>query len=66
MKRYLLFEGAEYYPGGGWDDFTGDFDTVEEARATAKGRTTRADWWQIIDTKTMEEIPHANPHPTPE
>lgn len=31
MKRYLLFSGTTYYPCGGWADFQGDFDTIEEA-----------------------------------
>lgn len=33
MKRYLLFGGADYYPGGGMNDFMGDYDTIEEAQA---------------------------------
>jgi hypothetical protein len=53
MKRYLLFCGESYYPVGGWDDFVGDFDTVEEAKsATAKA----SDWAHIVDTDTGERV----------
>lgn len=31
MKRYLLFSGAHYYPGGGMNDFVKDFDNKNEA-----------------------------------
>lgn len=30
MKRYLLFKGVDYYPSGGWEDFKGDYDSVDE------------------------------------
>lgn len=52
MKRYLLFAGYGYYPSGGWDDWIGDFDTVEEAQAAER----RGDWYHIIDTETKEEV----------
>ena len=48
-KRYMAFAGANYYPCGGWNDFIGFFDTVEEAKEAARG-----DWRQVIDTETME------------
>lgn len=31
MKRYLVFCYEEFYPNGGWDDFTGDYDSIGEA-----------------------------------
>jgi hypothetical protein len=46
MKRYLLFTGNQYYPSGGWSDFKGSFDTVEEALIE-----TRGDWWHIVDSE---------------
>lgn len=60
MKRYLLFHGSDYYPGGGWDDFEGAYDTAEEARA--KGNSlmeptpgqSRWRWFHIVDTTTMQ------------
>lgn len=54
MKRFLLFAGDMYYPGGGWSDFMEDFDSLEEARNG--GRQTSDDWYQIVDTETMKEV----------
>lgn len=47
MKRYLLFCGDNYYPGGGWEDFVGSYDDMCDAvdAVTAKNW----DWYQIID-----------------
>lgn len=36
MKRYLLFRGRDYYPSGGIDDLSGDFDTIEECIAECR------------------------------
>lgn len=33
MKAVLLFAGETYYPGGGWEDFVQDCDSVDEAIA---------------------------------
>jgi hypothetical protein len=48
MKRYLMFAGSHYYPCGGWEDFKGCYDTVEEAEAAA--RAEKEDWTQVVDT----------------
>jgi hypothetical protein len=32
MKRYLVFLGEDYYPGGGWSDFKGSYEDLESAR----------------------------------
>ena len=32
MKRYLVFIGDIYYPIGGMEDFSGDFDTLPECQ----------------------------------
>lgn len=55
MKRYLLFFGMDYYPAGGWSDFKGDFDTIEEADARFQqfeksSSSLNGRWYQIIDT----------------
>ena len=47
IKRFLVFAGDFYYPGGGWDDFRGDFETLEEAELKVK--QLERDWAQIID-----------------
>jgi len=31
MKDYLVFLGENYYPYGGWEDFSADFDSLEES-----------------------------------
>jgi len=51
MKRFLLFAGDFYYPNGGWDDFKGDFDSVENAKDWLEG-DGGADWAHVIDTTT--------------
>lgn len=53
-RRYLVFAGSAYYPAGGWDDFKGSVDTVEDARIAAAA--TKAEWWHIIDIETGEEV----------
>lgn len=50
MKRFLLFAYDAYYPGGGWADFKGDFDSLEDAEAAAK--TCTEDYRDIIDSET--------------
>lgn len=54
MKRYLLFMYDNYYPYGGWSDFKGDFDTVEEAYSAAIGRGF--DYYDIVDTTIKETV----------
>lgn len=53
MKRYLLFAGQDQYPTGGWGDFKGDFDTIEDAYQSNKGTI---DWWEIVDSETGQVI----------
>ena len=63
MKRYLLFYGDGYYPCGGWNDFHGDFDSLDDAIATAETGNTpmnpKFDWAHIVDTTQHEtSMPH--------
>ncbi len=58
-KTYILFAGADYYPGGGWRDVVGTFTSVEEAIKIALAREgavgeerPKYDWWQIVDLDT--------------
>jgi len=48
MKRYLVFAGECYYPGGGASDFVDDFDTIKDAMACHCSHT---DWDHILDTE---------------
>lgn len=49
MKRYLVFKFYDYYPGGGWNDFKGSFDSLEEAIQEAKVDRKDYDYCQIVD-----------------
>lgn len=57
MKQYLLFAYPGYYPCGGWNDFCGEFDTVEDAllRLVDMDRD-QAEFWHIIDSRSMNCI----------
>lgn len=55
MKRYLVFAGEYYYPTGGWDDFVGDYDDLEDATAAGKNPGHDGEWhqwWHVIDSET--------------
>lgn len=54
MKRYALFTFETYYPLGGWNDFKGTFDTVEEAVTAANQR--RRELYQIVDLTTGKVV----------
>jgi hypothetical protein len=53
--RYLLFAGCQYYPSGGWDDFKGSFDTIDEAKEQIKILDIE-DWWHIVDLDNLERV----------
>jgi len=64
MKRYLLFAGDSYYPGGGAADFIEDFESIDDAKA----HHVRCDWFHIIDIHTgevheTESVPRPVQHP---
>jgi hypothetical protein len=63
MKRFLLFAGYDYYPHGGWNDFKGAFDTIEEAQ-TAFTKFIQEDsgftWGHILDTSKVKVILQAD------
>lgn len=54
MKRFLLFAYDSHYPAGGWGDFMGSFDTLDEARAAYSKPERRPDWCQVVDGQTGE------------
>lgn len=57
IKPYIVLAGAIYYPDR-WDDFAGNAETLEEARAIATKAVTEQyrGWWQIIDLRTMKVV----------
>jgi hypothetical protein len=58
VKRFAVFGGATYYPGQGWDDFRGAFDTLEEA--CAKALLDAFDWWQVVHLETLTVAAEGN------
>lgn len=55
---YLIFAGDNYYPRGGFGDFIGRADTLEDAMAAARagGEYGSFDWWHIVDSRTMQIV----------
>lgn len=49
-----LFAGDSYYPSGGWGDFQGMFDSLEDAAAAYD--QGRYDWGHVIDLRTQTEV----------
>jgi len=60
MKRYLLFGYDQYYPSGGWTDYKGSFDSIEECKEMIESRNlgymSKCDYWDIVDRDTEEVI----------
>jgi hypothetical protein len=49
-----VFGYADYYPAGGWNDFQGSFDTLEEVRAEVDKQL--CEYYDIVDRDTEKEI----------
>lgn len=56
MNRFLLFSGDVWYPSGGWNDFSGDFPTQEEALKFAANNTSSYMWFHIVDSETKKIV----------
>jgi hypothetical protein len=58
MKRFLVFAGEYYYPGGGAYDYLGGYDTRESAveRAKEELEDEYTDWAHVLDVDTEEFI----------
>jgi hypothetical protein len=54
MKRYLLFEWRCYCENGGWNDFIGAYNTIEEIEAIPFDE--QHFMRQVIDVVTLEEV----------
>lgn len=61
MKRYLVLAGHSYYPAA-WDDWVGQYDTVDEADDAGKAKADSFQkgygWYQVFDLETEQEIEH--------
>jgi len=55
QKRFALFGGIAYYPGGGWYDMKGIFQSVETAK---NGINDSWDFWHIVNLESMEVAEH--------
>ena len=57
-NRYILFVFELMYPGGGWHDFVGHFDTLTEAMSAASDafEKHRGDYYQIVDKATNTTV----------
>lgn len=53
MKRYLAFRGEDYYALGGWHDFIGDYEDLEQAKIAI---CNISDWGHIVDSTTMKIV----------
>ena len=53
MKPYLLFAGLAFYPRGGWGDYIGSADSIEEALALLP--SSGVDWHHIIHNEQIVE-----------
>lgn len=54
MKKFLIFAGDHYYLNGGWDDFEGSEDTIEDC--LSRILEIECDWWHIVDSSTQSII----------
>lgn len=55
-KPFLLFQGRDYYPDGGWDDYVGSFATVDAAKSAPQEIDESGSWLQIVDARTRAVV----------
>ena len=56
-KRYLVFAFLKWEPNGGWDDFQGHFDSLEEAKNYSdEFRLVPEYALHIVDSETREIV----------
>lgn len=55
MKRFLLFSGLKAYPNGGFADFIGDYDTIEDAKSANDSQHLKY-YEKYKDVQTKEEF----------
>lgn len=56
MKRYLVFIGDHYYPGGGFIDFDSDYDSEKDAIDKAKSIDDEDQWAHVYDIEERKEV----------
>jgi hypothetical protein len=71
--RHHLFTGQNYYPSAGLDDYSGSFDTFDEAVAEGKDKCAKRpeghegywhsnDWWVVIVEEDGDLVEIASGH----
>lgn len=58
MKQFLLFTGVKQSYGGGWQNFSGDFDSAQEARREGDQLSikSKCDWMHVVDTEMKKLV----------
>ena len=56
IKRYLVFASDDYYPSGGWGDFVGAFDEIDEARAAERKAEHDGKSSHVVDMWALAEV----------
>jgi hypothetical protein len=55
MKTYFIFAGLSYYPAGGWKDFKGQVNSLDEAKDKIIEELRDQDWYQVVEYTTKED-----------
>lgn len=58
MTGFLLFEGDDYYPRGGWGDFTGAYPTLEAAQEAKVDHQYDGGWAHVVDATLGAVVSH--------
>jgi hypothetical protein len=58
MNNFLLFAGDHHYDGSGWQQYKGNFETLELAEQAYKDneRNQMYQWGQIVDLTKMKVV----------
>ena len=58
QKRYYLFCGPTYYPRGGWEDFKGNFTSIDEALMFLRRNIEpdKRNWFHVVDIDTQNIV----------
>jgi hypothetical protein len=54
-RRFLMFATDSFYPAGGWGDFVGAFDALQDAQAEAKRHSDR-DAIEVVDLESLDVV----------
>lgn len=69
MQRFMLFAGECFYASGGFHDWVGSFETLEDAVRCAESKvklyigsdveSDAFEWWHIFDQKQQIVVRHS-------